>query len=180
MGDTHYFIARGRSLEAVEHFVADSEAKMAGAQALMVRLGAKSMYFRGTSLVGFQFEAGSEPTDPKLLRRSRETPDMWVPSARHPPGKALREEMQTCGSPPDAARLMHALIGSAFLITGRGPGASMMSGTPGYEKLGDDWVILMPSPMSGDVPVPYDAVPLKRSDYWARKESMGEGSPAPA
>ena len=168
---THYFIARGRSQEAIEKFIADREAGMAGAQALMDRLGAKNVYFQGQRLVGFVFERSSGPTDTKLLRRDRNTKDMWVPSARYQPGKDLRDEMKDCGSGPDTFRLMRDLIGTGFMITGRGPGSSMMAGTPGYEKIGDDWVISMPARMDGTVPAPYDAVPLKRSDYWARKEA---------
>ena len=168
--NAHYFIARGRSAEAVTNYVAAREEALVEGKAIMTRLGASNMYYQGSRLYGFGF-TDSSAVDPKQLRRDPHNPGVWVPAARFKIGKALRDEMELYGSDPDVGDLMQALVGTVALFMPNPSGRGMVGATCGYEKLGDDWVITMPEDREGSVLTPIDAVPMKRSEYWSRREA---------
>jgi len=142
MSDTYYYTASPEAAEAIESYFNEVREAREQAYELKTRLGAKSIYTRGSRVVGFEFEPGSEPTDDKLLRRDRETRTMWVPSARYKAGKDLRDELAECKAGPDGMELTHRLYGSAFALMGLAPGGrGMRTASPGVEKLDGEWII---------------------------------------
>lgn len=178
----YYFTASPEAAEVIETYFKEVEEAQKQTLALKERMGAKGFYHRGSRVVGLMFEEGEEPTDPKLMRRDREIPDMWVPAARYKKGKALRDELAECKAGPDGFTLTSRLFEGPFvLIRPNARGHGMVSPSVGIEKLNDQWVICVPWHKDPETcPVPMGSAPMKRSEFWALKEAEEEASASAA
>jgi len=173
--ETDYYIAAGRSLEAIERYQREAIAHKENGRALQNELGAEGVFERVNQIVGFKF-----PEDAELPRGLRWHKDykymgMAVPNLRFREGKRIRDRL--CDPECPSTWKVNAWImgddNSMYFLgpyAGK-PGAGAI-GIVGFERLGDDWVLKVPAPDKGKAPAPLDAVPMKRSEYWARKEAQ--------
>jgi hypothetical protein len=172
--DTKYYIAAGRSLEAVEDYKRKAEAHLEMAHALVGEIGADGVYRDGNRICGFGFPEGMDL--PPGFRWERQGPGkvkIAVPHKGRKEGKAIAARMEEAPH-PHSWDFNIAVLGKPDYFLGPDPfGRGMRTGFVGFEELGDDIVLKVPVPDEGrdPAPVPFDATPLKRSDYWARKEA---------
>lgn len=158
MSDTSaYYIAAGKSLAAILYWHEYKQTQRNAWKEFAKRFGAKDVYaisYSGGSAAVFGLKFGG--TVPEgWVKKYGKFGDYWKPNHRTKSGKALIEELESLrisGPPADA--------GNDYLGEGR-------LFTPGHEKIGDQFII---SQHEKAKPPP-DAVPLKRSEYWAMKEA---------
>lgn len=170
---TEYFIARGRSLVAVLAHFEVLNAHRDAFWALGQAIGATAPVFRGREGYGWRFDGDAAPD---VVREDPRNPGVWV---THRKTKAARDLHSAAGKiPPSPRGLVWDFWPRQFLggiPTGPwGRGGQPISGV-GVERLGTDWVIEVPIPYGETAaPVPPDALPLLRSEYWKRKEQAAE------
>lgn len=173
--ETDYYIARGRSLEAVERYQKDALAHRENARTLQTELGATGLFEIENRVVGFAFDRAAELPVGLRWDKNHGHRGMAVPDRRLKEGKDIQKRMDspTC---PSAWDFNHWVLGdrSMYILGPHPNGHSSSIGIVGFEKLGDDWVLRVPVPDTGSAPVPLDAEPMKRSEYWARKEAQQE------
>lgn len=171
--ETDYYVAAGRSLEAVERYQQEALAHRKAGQALKVQLGADGVFEIENRIVGFAFDPKANLPAGLRWDKKHRSRGMAVPDLRCKEGKVIRDALPKC---PDSWVFNQWILGNrALYVLGPHPnGHSGAIGVVGFEKLGDDWVLKVPVPDKGDAPAPLDAVPLKRSEYWSRKEAQQE------
>jgi len=129
----------------------------------------------GNQIVGFAFDKNA--CLPAGLRwdKNHGHRGMAVPNLRFKEGRNIRDRLcnPTCPSTWTVNAWIMGDDNSMYFLgpyAGK-PGAGAI-GIVGFEKLGDDWVLKVPTPDKGKAPAPLDAVPMRRSEYWARKEAQ--------
>ena len=170
-----YFIAQGRSLEIIVQFEAQVRAHVKHWHAVRKEIGAQGIYQAGASrAVGFGFAKDVTPPAcfvaysrkqkhilvPSSSKKSAEGRAFWTRLSEHPhPGGGLCERLF-----PE--------VGILGIVLGPDPrsGALRVSGV-GAEPIGADWIIVVPIGETETTLIPPDALPIKPSDYWARKEA---------
>jgi hypothetical protein len=183
--ETAYYIAHGRSLEAITRYHGETEKHLNHLLALKAELGAKGVFQRGNEICGFGFEPGAELPEGLRWNKGYEDQGMAVPAARYKAGKAIQAKMEAHKCPSSFA-FNNWVLGKnkSFFILGPNPnGHGMFTGMVGFQKLGDDYILTIPVSDTGEHPVPLDGLPMKTSEYWQRKEADREAenanTPAP-
>lgn len=167
-GTETYYIARGRSLDAIKAFQSSRAAYLAACNELIAKHGGPwpglVPGFRDGRMVAWIAE-GVVDTVPECLRLYKGG-GHYVPNGKTPTGRSLSAGLRVVNeSCPSAYKLTMAMCGDVSISTTNG---EMRMISYGFEKLGDDYVI---SGNDGGL-VPYDAEPIARSVYWAKKEAM--------
>jgi hypothetical protein len=152
--NTAYYIAKGGSLAAIIDYIERRKAAQKQHKAFADKFGATSWTighssFGDISVIGLNFDA-SAPEGWKQTKVRGSIQAYLVPTSRKI--KKEMESLRIYGPGKEA--------GSAHFT-----GASMF--TPGFELLGTDYVIKQHEKATP----PPDAIPLKRSEYWAMKEA---------
>jgi hypothetical protein len=164
---TFYFIAKGRSLEAVMAWGAKREAALGIMAKVFEEVGAERGGGDGAQL-SLYLPDGKQPQVPGWRPKASKR-GWWLVDRTTPEGKAM------------AKRLADAKIpGAMDLEVGVSPvikGFSMECCIP--ERIGDAWTLQVPELKGKPSGTPWDAQPLKASDYWALKEAA-EAAKAPA
>lgn len=175
--ETDYYIAKGRSLEAVERYQKEALAHRENGRALQTQLDAQGIFEIGNQVVGFAYDRNCDL--PKGLRWDKKNGHrgMAVPDRRLKEGKAIQKRLESPAC-PSSWDFNHWILGDkAMYVLGPHPnGHSSSIGIVGFEHLGGDWVLKVPVPDKGKAPAPIDAEPMKRSEYWARKEAQQEAA----
>jgi len=173
MSETNYFIAAGDSLDVVNRFRAWWESGCDAIDAVKAEFvkGDIVCVWASTSYVfGFGMRQGGEV--PKGLRIDKkqgtqtieeETVAIVVPDLRTKKGREIDKKLNKTrrGDSTDLARMLG--LNSLFA----GPRGYRMPGI-GLEQLGDDWILAVDEDYEFEPP---GAIPMKRSDYWTRKEA---------
>lgn len=179
-----FYLARGRSLEAVREHQAASVAYVEELLSLLPEYGIQvdpknTRFFLGLGgFVGWPLPI-DQPVPPGWVR-DRLSRDMICPDRSRKKenivGKALRKALEELPKYPNEISLCHALCGEPFAWSGSAPKGSFgrSVGYYTYEELGGEFVL---SVMSGGK-APYDAEPLLRSAYWKMKEDSSKSSVA--
>ncbi len=180
---TALFVARGRSLAIAEAHYAKAQAHTDLALQIQKELGANATYTQGGACSGWSFAAGVVP--PVALNAALKFPkrgrDMHIgsPNPKTPEGQALLDRLAQA-PPARSHELVGALlpdcrhVGFGGLIgNGIDSQGRLVSRGVGLERLAGGIVIEVPIP-DGETaaPVPLDATPLPRSEYWAWKEAL--------
>lgn len=154
--NTVYYIAAGKSLEAIKQWqkeLPEVNAKRADYfKSISVQNGWTRTGARNIDVI-FGILVGKGETVPDGFRKSPTNPNAYVPDKRTAIGKRRSKEL----SELDAPRLD---IGNMFIHGAR-------AYWPGFETHGDKFIISQHK----NAPPPPDAVPMKRSEYWAMKEA---------
>lgn len=167
--DKDYYLAKGRSLEAVISYQEKLKALLHGSVAALQEFGvpattADRLQIAGGSFWSIQSEAVARwfsEQDQKSCPLRR-TPDG---SFKAHYGKALWKKLRNLPR-ADISEFHHELCGEAFPnMQFDGKGFQTTSSIFGLEALGEQWIL---SCTAGGIP-PYDAEPLARSVYWAMK-----------
>lgn len=177
-----YYLARGRSLEAIKEHQAASVAYVEALFAVLPEYGIQidpksSTFFLGLGgFIGWPLPLTH--SIPEGWVRDRRHKDMICPNGSRKKdnvvGKALRKALDGLPKYPNEISLCHALCGQPFAWSGPGPkgGFGRTIGYYLYEELGGEFVI---SIQAGGK-APYDAEPLLRSTYWKMKEDADASS----
>ena len=185
--EVDFYIARGRSLERLLAFRERVSAHQELWWKVGQELGANQLWcsgVSGTEAFGWDFPEGSTPPD--SVRTTKKHPNMWAPNPRTASGKALLARLAAC--PPEkrtfTSTLFEGVEGSREVaggfVVGRGERGGFIVVGVSFEKLGDDWILWVPRSEEGSPsPTPPDAEPLKKSDYWLRREAL-EATQQPA
>ena len=167
--ESEYFVAKGRSLAAVERFIREVDEHTARARQLEAELKANGLYFADFAAVGFGFADGAKL--PLGLRWDRKHRGMAAPDLRTVEGKEIRRKLHC----PTRLDLTEWAMGDRLIFLGRVHQIGGISIVKiGYERLGEDVIIVVPTASKGPTAIPLDAEPLPRSVYWARKEALAQ------
>lgn len=172
MSEPHYSIARGRSLEAARTFWTKRTEAIRAAQEEADRFGAVCAIGGSHAITALRppEDAGEPPWELRVNSKG-----LWVPNKRRKAGKALAKRWRSMGVPGTAEMLRLLWRGNwppGVLIFGVETSPSRYHGV-GLRRFGDDdFVFSVPKPYEHPVPVPPDAEPMKRSEYWARVEAQ--------
>nr|WP_320132357.1 hypothetical protein [uncultured Holophaga sp.] len=153
-----YFIAGGRSLEAVKAWDALRQAAMGAFAAFFDKAGITKAEGTRTGHI-FYTEGQADPLIPGFRHPARSSG--WIFDRKTPEGKALAEEWASFYLP-------HA----SDLEVGVSPvmaGMRVHFAVP--ELVGDAWVLSCPCLCGKPKPEPFDSTPIKTSEYWAMKEA---------
>lgn len=154
-----YFLASGRSLEAIEahrHAVCDA---IEDIQAFVMLCGAERA-LGGSRISGLHF-TGRPPAG---WVRNATAPLMAIPDANTTRGLSLLRKMNALRIPDDAE--FAELIGADAIATGLDASSPIITLTwPSYEEVKNGWVIKCPIAADGTSATPPDALPLTRADY---------------
>ena len=155
-----YFIAKGRSLEAVLAWKAKRDAAMAAYGAIFEKMGIRHANGTRTGHT-FLMEGDGQPKAPglRLETGSRIT---WVFDRKTPEGKALAKAWGAIYAPG----LGDLRFGSDALISG------MHMYHPNIDQVGEAWIIGVPYHKPKDLKAPWDAEAIKTSEFWAMKEAI--------
>ena len=183
-----YFIAKGRSLEAVEAFVGERHAYLDAINQLIAEYGASNLLGSNRGVSAFLFERGAQI--PAGLRKDRRGLGAagYVPHKRTPEGKKIAERMAEVNKLAPGGlvgRLFNSEYSLGIMTDNDARGGMVISGV-GAEQLDGRWVLTVPVPLGKTrAPVPFDAEPMARSVYWrlkeakdAQNENEHAGSPA--
>lgn len=146
---TAYYLARGRSLEAIERWQDEWQAFTEAAWALTKELGAKSYYATNHDyrLRSFTFD---KAPDPELFKKDRH--GYWTPRGNTKAGRALRKRMESLPEVADVLPAMGLPSWGTVIFEGRWYTSSV-------ELFGDEWLIGVPFGADPErpQPEPYDA-----------------------
>lgn len=158
--NTVFYLAAGRSLEAIKKYIADAGAAMKawgdfakahGDVGYATREGFGGRYFGGLL---------KKPASPLW----REDKGVWIPRRDTPEAKSISDTMKSLP-------VLQLDKAAGVIYFGEGKWSS-----PGFESSGGDYIILCHEKAKP----PLDAVPMKRSEYWTRKERIIAESTPPA
>lgn len=149
--NTVYYIAAGKSLEAIEAWASKSIEANRRRSAYREETGAKGFWGTRSTVSGILLDPSDQVPDG--FKASREGQRVFVPDRRTKIGKQRTIELRKLTEP--------RLCFSGIFIDGR------TMHWPGCEKRGDIWIIIQFEKM----PPPQDAILMKRSEYWAMKEA---------
>lgn len=157
-----YFIAKGRSLEAVQAWLAKRQAGLDAVTAIFNETGSNRARGNGA---GLEIYMDSSDQKPAMVgwRRMARTSMGWVPDRKTAEGKALVQRLRSTYIPTG----MELSVGCSMVI---GDGMRCYSAVP--EQVGDVLVIAVPYVKAEDIQTPWDAEPLKTSEFWAMKEAQ--------
>jgi hypothetical protein len=158
-GDTCYFLAAGRSLDAIKaHRLAVSEA-VEDVQAFVMLCGAERA-LGGPRISGLHFSGHL----PRGWMRNASAPLMAIPDTDTTRGISLLRKMNQLRIPDSAEFAL--MIGAEAVPSSLHPNSPLITVTwPSYEEVASGWVIKCPVAKDGSHAVPPDATPLTRADY---------------
>jgi hypothetical protein len=169
----YYLVKGGKALEAINQFEQEwKDAHEKGVE-FQNRFNASGTVKR-RSVVGLIFDgnhpAGWEPENYiQQTEAGGEVVTYYRPSRRTKEGKALNKEMQSIAWPGGLDFI--SFLGSDWVDGGRGPNGGFTAIFPTYEKIGEDYVLIMPIGVDGKSrEFPGDGEELKASEYWLMKE----------
>jgi hypothetical protein len=160
-----YFVAAGKSLEAVARFFADRKAAGEARWEFVQKMGAKGGWGNDLSFIGLVID----PTAPvpEGWRESERSTEhrVIIPDQRRKAGKLARREMD------DKRFLIPDYSAMGDYIGGDWVHAAGMMHFTTVEKIGEEFVIAVPVETDGTFHQPEDARPIKQSEYWLMKEN---------
>lgn len=168
----YYRVNGGEALAIIETFCADQQAVADSWRAFAAKHGAK-LYRHDLSLRGLIFD-GDPPEGwfPAVVFPS----NVCVPNRRTKLGREIAENLSSLPRKLSGRDLAARLGGGEALL--RAAGKLMW---PGFEKIGNAYVLSMPIDEDGShCAPPPDCTQLKMSEYWALKEAVEEAKMAPA
>jgi hypothetical protein len=168
-----YYRASGRSLEALEQFIAKRKVVHAHLLQCTNELGLKPEEAYHYSGVLAEVKAASPPgRDFTAWRKLRE--GWWVPRRSSPAGKALVARFEEAGRYPSRDELDKALTGQRFDLyesIGNGRARSLHIAT---ERLADCWYFIVPDRCAA---APFDAVEMTEAEFLrAKADALDAGA----
>lgn len=164
--ECQYFLAAGRSLELCRAYLDAWNVADARIAAFKAEVGAVAIYRRGEWVEAARF-SGPPPAGWKANADRTASPNK-----RTKAGRALAAQMDALRL-PSARALTDDLIGDMVCVGMQGF-AYRMRGVD-LHQFGDEIVIEVPAgrphPFSDVTHDPPDAIPMKASEYWQRKEA---------
>jgi len=160
--ESRYYIAKGRSLQAVESWREKYRRTMEAGRALAEEIGAEHAAYTH-SICGFSFKDDIAPEGWEKAGHVKDRP-FFRPTRRTKAGRALRDRMTRINVP--GLWEFERLLGGGEAVIGGNRLA-----LPTFETLGNDVILVIPVAKREEQFTPPDAEPIKASEYWARKEA---------
>lgn len=168
-----YYIAKGRSLAAVQEYLALRKSYHDAVRAVLTEFGVEdtnTLFTVGDRIVG----VGAQAVLPDCLKQNRDDPECYLPNGRTKSGRGLGRRLRALDR-PNESHFYTALCGEPLANVVRVGNKLNMTGY-GAKVFGEATVL---SCIEGGHP-PYDAEPLPRSAYWKMREAAESGSGAAA
>lgn len=163
-------MAEGKSRQIIEDFWNLRREKLEEGKAILAEFGAESAVEQ-RGIIGLTFKDDKHPEGWKRKGRLNGRA-YFAPERRKKADKAIWDRWAKAAM-PQASTLHRMLTGDTWGVmtndTARNGGVVIRYTT--YEMIGDDVILLVPIPGSGDPAVPDGARPLKQSEFWAIKEA---------